>query len=191
MLSLELRRRRGRRKPRSLQVELKKSISEARRIIKGCMKVWPQHEEGFRTDLRNLKLKVKSFGKQNKMIKLLNFLVKAKSCNLERCQNRLSSLKKQQAEVAQNSIPSQKSIIKKLLKDLRNFAHHLEFSLQANNESLMGHIEDYERTYVEVTGMMANSELKKRAKHKLLIRSLDKAVKEMEELISFFGEILI
>ena len=55
----------------------------------------------------------------------------------------------------------------------------------------MGHIEDYERTYVEVTGMLANSELKKRAKHKLLIRSLDKAVKEMEELISFFGEILI
>ena len=185
MLSLEMRRKRGRRKPRSLQVELGKTISETRRIFKGSKKVWPQ--EDFRTDLRNLKLSyAKSLGKKNKMIRLLNSLVKAKSSYHESCQNHLSSLKKQQADAAQESIPSRKSIIKKLLKDLRNFAHHLEVSRQANYESSMGHIEDYERTYVEVTGMVANSELKKRAKHKLLVRSLDKAVKEMEELISFF-----
>ena len=99
----------------------------------------------------------------------------------------MSSLKKQQADAAKISISSQKSIIKKLIKDLRALANLFDnVRGQENNISVVGNLEDCERTCVEATGMCANKELKKRSKQKLLMRSLEEAVKEMEGLISLF-----
>ena len=188
MLSLEMRRRRGRRKPRNLEVELKRSISEMMQIYKGFKKVWPHHKECIRTEVGNIKLSyAKSRGKKKEMIQLLDYLVKAKRFDQEKCEKRLSSLKKQQADAAKISISCQKSIIKKLIKDLRALANLFDnVREQENNISVVGNLEDCERTCVEVTGMCANKELKKRSKQKLLMRSLDEAVKEMEELISLF-----
>ena len=87
MLSLEIRRRRGRRKPRNLEVELRRSFSEMMRIYKGFKKVWPHQKECIRTGVRNLKLSyAKCLGKKKEMIQLLDYLVKAKRFDQEKCE---------------------------------------------------------------------------------------------------------
>ena len=165
---------------RGLETQLRRLISEElqryklleKLVVKDC------HKEIYRSMQNNVrKMFAKSCGYEKSMINLFNMLVRTKRIEKKSIEDDLSSLKSRRAVIVEHR-KSQKSIIRTLLKNLKEFARRIE-----DISSTLGFIpEDLERGIVEGYGTNANLSLRIRRK----IQDMDNEIEQLERMLTLF-----
>ena len=136
------------------------------------------HKDIYRSmQIKFRKMFAKSCGYEKSKINLFNMLVRNKRIEKMRIEDNLSSLKSSRAVIVQHR-KSQKSIIRTLLQDLKEFARRIE-----DISTTLGFFpEDLERSMVKEYGKNANLSLRIRRK----ILDMDNEIEQLERMLALF-----
>ena len=136
------------------------------------------HKDIYRSmQIKFRKMFAKSCGYEKSKINLFNMLVRNKRNEKMRIEDYLSSLKSRRDFIVQHR-KSQKSIIRTLLQDLKEFARRIE-----DISTTLGFFpEDLERSMVKEYGKNANLSLRIRRK----ILDMDNEIEQLERMLALF-----
>jgi len=136
------------------------------------------HKDIYRSmQIKFRKMFAKSCGYEKSKINLFNMLVRNKRIEKMRIEDYLSSLKSRRDFIVQHR-KSQKSIIRTLLQDLKEFARRIE-----DISTTLGFFpEDLERSMVKEYGKNANLSLRIRRK----ILDMDNEIEQLERMLALF-----
>ena len=167
---------------RGLDTHLRRLISEELQRYKLLEKlvVKDRHKEIYRRMQNNFrKMFAKSCGYEKSMINLFNMLVRIKRIDKKRIEDFLSGLKSSRAAIVQHQ-KSQKSTIRKLIKDLKGFARRIE-----DISTTLGFFpEDLERSIVEEYGTCANRCLRMNIHVRRMIQNIDNGIEQLEKMMA-------
>lgn len=165
---------------RGLDTELRRLIYEELQRYKLLEKlvVESRHKDIYRSmQSKFRKMFAKSCGYEKSKINLFNMLVRNKRIEKMRIEDYLSSLKSRRDFIVQHR-KSQKSIIRTLLQDLKEFARRIE-----DISTTLGFFpEDLERSMVKEYGKNANLSLRIRRK----ILDMDNEIEQLERMLALF-----
>ena len=136
------------------------------------------HKDIYRSmQIKFRKKFAKNCGYEKSKINLFNMLVRNKRIEKMRIEDYLSSLKSRRDFIVQHR-KSQKSIIRTLLQDLKEFARRIE-----DISTTLGFFpEDLERSMVKEYGKNANLSLRIRRK----ILDMDNEIEQLERMLALF-----